>query len=159
MSEHSCGCCGCQSSQGGCCHQKAEPILLQPEQKSFLLELALQKELPVARFLILSSQEEDFCVAALAPVFIQSAQDSMETVKTFGAFLKEMESQGLLVLEYGTKMQEYAYLEYKNSDLYAFFCETVQEGAKIQQFLGDIPYLELGHIVLTDLGQRSLAIS
>ena len=60
-------------------------------QTAFLHELEHHHFLPVARFLIESSREDDFSSVALAPVYLRGPEESMEWVKETGAMLLELE--------------------------------------------------------------------
>ena len=150
--------CGCN---GNCSHEhplKAEdhaaPIELTENQKDFLHHLGHRHYLPVARFTVDDSREEDFASIALAPVFLCSATDDMKTVKEAGAFLQRLEDLGLVTLDYDIPLNGYGYEEYKSSALYEYFCATVAEGASKTNFLGDTPVLELGSMALTEEGKR-----
>lgn len=157
MSEQRRGCNGCS---GCCCHKQPTPISLDETQKQFLLELTLHEYLPVTRFIRTNSVNDDVYIIALAPVYLVTAEDSIETVKQTGSFLLDMEKAGLITLDYGAPLDGYPYLEYTRSSLFAYFSKTVCEGAECNpDFLGDTPHLELGSIAITDLGRRSLSIS
>ena len=156
--EH-CGCdCGC-----GHDHEHphrvdaAAPIEVTEDQKDFLHQLSHHHYLPVARFAVMDSRKEDFISIALAPVFLTSAADDMKTVKETGAFLKSLEDQGLVTLDYDIPLNGYGYAEYKTSALYEYFCATVAEGASMPNFSGNTPVLELGSIALTDAGEQIAA--
>ncbi len=153
--------CGC-----GCSHNHelphgadthASPIEVTENQKSFLHQLGHSQYLPVARFTIKDSREEDFVSTALAPVFLRSAADDMKTVKEAGFFLQRLEDLGLITLDYDIPLNGYAYEEYHVSALYEYFCATVAEGASRPNFLGNIPVLELGSIALTEAGEQIAA--
>ena len=62
-------------------------------QTAFLHELEHHHFLPVARFLIESSREDDFSSVALAPVYLRGPEESMEWVKETGAMLLELEKK------------------------------------------------------------------
>lgn len=152
--------CGC-----GCSHDhnhthscevndSAAPIEVTENQKDFLHELAHRHFLPVARFTVKDSREEDFVSTALAPVFLSSATDDMNTVKGAGAFLQKLEDLGLITLDYDIPLNGYGYEEYKTSTLYDYFCKTVAEGATKPNFLGNTPVLELGSMALTEEGEQ-----
>ena len=153
--------CGC-----GCGHDHAHshqtgnptvPIEATENQKDFLHQLAHRHYLPVARFSLKDSREDDFVATALAPVYISAIDDDMPTVKGAGTFLQSLEDMGLITLDYDIPINKYAYDVYKESALYAYFCETVAEGALNPSFLGDTPVLELGSISLTDAGEKIAA--
>lgn len=155
--EH-CG-CGCshdhEHPRGADAH--AAPIEVTENQKDFLHQLGHNHYLPVARFTIKDSREEDFLSTALAPVFLRSAADDMKTVKEAGAFLQRLEDLGLITLDYDIPLNGYGYEEYKASALYEYFCATVEEAASRPNFLGNTPVLELGSIALTEAGEQIAA--
>jgi hypothetical protein len=153
--------CGC-----GCGHNHEHthrtdiptaPIEMTDNQRDFLHQLSHSHYLPVARFTIEDSREDDFIATALAPVFIRSAADDMETVKEAGAFLQQLEDLGLITLDYDMPLDGYGYEEYKDSSLYEYFRTTVVEGASRPGFLGDTPVLELGSMALTEAGKEIAA--
>lgn len=153
--------CGC-----GCGHDHEHthrtdiptaPIEVTENQKDFLHQLGHSHYLPVARFTIADSREDDFIATALAPVFIRSASDDMEIVKEAGAFLQRLEDMNLITLDYDIPLDGYGYEEYKGSSLYKYFRATVEEGASRSGFLGDIPVLELGSMALTEAGEKIAA--
>lgn len=153
--------CGCGHDHGHnhtCgADAPAAPVEVTENQKDFLHELAHRHFLPVARFTIKDSREEDFASTALAPVFLSAATDDMETVKQAGAFLQKLEDLGLITLDYDIPLNGYGYEEYKTSALYEYFCKTVAEGASQPKFLGNTPVLELGSIALTEEGEQIAA--
>ena len=154
-------CCGC-----GCDHNHKLPHLsdahptpvgVTKNQKDFLHQLSHSHYLPVARFTVKDSREEGFVSTALAPVFLRSASDDMNTVKEAGIFLQNLEDLGLITLDYDIPLDGYGYEEYKASSLYEYFCTTVAEGATRPNFLGNTPVLELGSIALTEAGHQIAA--
>ena len=146
---HGCG--------GGCCcaSQRAE-VPLSNEEKDFLNQLAQTPYLPLARFVLKSSKSSHFESVALAPVHLRDKADSMETVKSLGAILKSLEEKGHLTLDYEEPLENANYSEYKDSDLYAYFKETVAQAGNYDDYLYDIPDLELGSIALTYSGQMAI---
>lgn len=156
--DHACG-CGCHGHhhEG---HRHSSPVgreALTKNQLDFLHQLSHCGALPVARFLVGSSREEDFLSVALAPVFLRSPEDDMARVKEAGAFLAKLEELGMLTLDYDIPLKGYDYPEYKESALYAYFEETVRQGAAEHPgFLGDTPILELGSMALTAQGEAAL---
>ncbi len=130
------------------------PFEVTENQKDFLHQLGHSHYLPVARFTMVDSRNEDFIATALAPVFLRSVGDDMETVKEVGAFLQRLEDMGLLTLDYDISLDGYGYEEYKESALYEYFRATVAEGATKPDFLGDTPMLDLGSIALTETGAK-----
>lgn len=150
---HSCG-CGCHDhhhdhhDHHDCCehHHRNGEGELTPAMADFLRHLEHHHYLPVARFLVESSAEEEFCSVALAPVYLRSPDEDMACVKETGAMLLALEEMGYLTLDYDYPLAGYSYKEYNESKLYAYFCRTVAEGAEKNGFLGDTPVLELGSI-------------
>ena len=159
MSHHEhCGCgCGHDHEHPHHADAHAASIEVTQGQKDFLHQLSHHHYLPVARFTITDSREEAFVSTALAPVFLQAADDDMETVKEAGAFLQELENLGLITLDYDMPLSKYGYEEYKTSALYEYFCATVAEGASNPNFLGNTPVLDLGSIALTEAGEEIAA--
>lgn len=155
--EH-CGCgCGHDHDYGQKVKKPVTPDEVTENQKDFLHQLHHRHYLPVARFTLTDSQEQDFASTALAPVFIRNVSDDMATVKEAGAFLQQLEDMGLITLDYDILLDGYTYEEYKNSALYEYFCKTVAEGADKPGFLGDTPELDLGSMALTEVGEKIAA--
>jgi hypothetical protein len=154
--EH-CG-CNCGHEHPHQAENHTGPIEVTENQKDFLHRLSHSHYLPVARFTVTDSREEDFVSTALAPVFICSATDDMKTVKEAGVFLQGLEDLGLVTLDYDIPLNGYDYEEYKVSALYEYFRATVAEGASRPNFLGNTPVLELGSIALTEKGKQVAAV-
>lgn len=153
--EH-CG-CNCDHEPSRSTENHAVPIEVTENQMEFLHLLRHSHYLPVARFTVKDSREDDFVSTALAPVYICSATDDMKTVKEAGAFLQRLEDIGLITLDYDIPLNGFGYEEYKTSELYEYFRATVAEGASKPNFLGDTPVLELGSIALTEEGEQIAA--
>lgn len=146
--EHSCG---------GCCgghHQ--EEIQMSEEEIEFMKQLAQSPYLPLARFVLKSSKSSHLESVALAPVYINNRADSMETVKHMAAILKSLEGKGLITLDYELPLENGNYADYSESELYAYFKETVAQAEDKEEFLYDMPSIELGSIALTYLGQIAI---
>lgn len=140
-------------SERDCCHSQ-EPLTINDEEISVLLDLAQSNDLPVSRFVMSSSTEKEARFVSLAPVYITAFDDSMETVKKIGAVLSELEKKRLISLDYDIPLQDYDYTQHTNSVLFAYFTETVNKGKKNPSFLCDTAEIELGSIALTELGER-----
>lgn len=147
--------CGCGQEHHHECHHV--DAVVTENQAAFLHQLSHNHYLPVARFVAEDSKQDDFSIIALAPVFLRSAADDMSMVKEAGAFLKKLEDMGLITLDYDIPLDGYAYEEYKSCALYAYFCDTVREGAKMPGFMGNTPILELGSMALTEAGEKIAA--
>lgn len=151
MHEHDehCGCgCGHDHDHAHHHHHHAHGELTEAE-AAFLHELEHHHYLPVARFLVESSTEPDFTAVALAPVYLRHKGEEMAWVKETGKLLLGLEEKGYLTLDYGYELEGYPYEEYKTSELYAYFCRTMEEAQGREGFLGDTPVLELGSIAPT----------
>ncbi len=161
---HSCGCkshshhhhqhgCGCHShaSHDKCCgnHKNVKIEDVSDTELHFLQHLLAHEYIPVARFIVKSSKEHDFANVVLSPVFIVDTKESMEGVKNIGEKLRNLENLGLITLDYDIPLSGYEYSEYHNSDIYAYFKETVNEAQGKAGFLGDIPTIECGSIAPT----------
>lgn len=147
---HSCGGgCGC----GG--HQSSE-IQISEEEIDVLKQLSQTPYLPLTRFILQSSQSDHLESVALAPVYLNSRDDSMETVKHMGTVLKALESKELISLDYEEPLENGNYDDYMNSSIYAYFKETAAHAKAQDGFLFDIPILELGSISLTSIGQMAI---
>lgn len=145
--EHSCG---------GCCGHHQEEIQLSQEEIAFMNQLAQSPYLPLARFIVKSTKSDHLESVALAPVYINNRADSMEMVKHMGTVLKSLEGKGLITLDYELPLENGDYTDYSQSELYAYFKETVAQAKGKEEFLYDIPSLELGSIALTYLGQIAI---
>lgn len=160
-----CG-CGCGHDHGHHHHHHhddfdAKKIVvdtnLTENQVTFLHQLSQYQYLPVCQFIVRSSTQDEFEIVALQPVFIRSIHESMEEVKEAGAFLQQLHDQGMITLDYEIPLDGYSYHEYKESDLFKFFCDTVAESVSIENALGDTAALEMGSMGLTDAAKALLA--
>ena len=142
---HGCGGCNCG-------HHQTE-IEISEEETEFLKLLAATPYLPLARFILKSAKSAHFESVALAPVYITHRSDSMEVVKSIGVVLKNLENKGLITLDYEEPLVNGDYADYTNSALYSYFKETVAQVEDKDDYIFDIPSLELGSIALTSLGQ------
>jgi hypothetical protein len=146
--EHICGGCNCG-------HHQTE-IQISEEETEFLKQLAQTPYLPLARFVLKSTKSSHLESVALAPVYICDRTDSMETVKSMAVVLGSLKEKGLITLDYEEPLENGNYIDYSDSALYAYFKETVAQAKGRDDFLFDIPSLELGSISLTYLGQIAI---
>lgn len=141
-----------------CCHShENKEVVLNDAEKAILMDLARFNCLPISRFIMSSSTEEEARFVALSPVFISALDDSMETVKKIGAILSGLEDKDLITLDYDLPIRGYDYEQYKNSELYAYFKETVKEGMKKTANLCDTAEIELGSMALTEYGDEAVS--
>jgi len=123
-------------------------------QTDVLLALYQRKCLPVTCFSLASSKNNDAYVMALAPVYLNGPEDSMEQVKWLGAEIAALEEMNLLSLDYDIRLKDYSYDEYQSADVYRYFLETVQEAAAMPNPTFDTPVLEMGSMALTEEGKQ-----
>ncbi len=144
--------CSCSHDHHDCCShiQKGKLSELSDAEQHFLEHLALYKCLPVAQFVLKSSKEGSFESVALSPVFITETTDTMEQVKNFGEKLKNLEAKGFITLDYDIPIKDYSYSEYYESELFAYFKTTVEEGKNKTSFLGDVATIETGSMVIAE---------
>ncbi|QHI73669.1 hypothetical protein [Aminipila terrae] len=161
---HSCGCsCGGhghshdteQVQNCGSCHSTKEqgPINLSREELEILLELKEFNYLPISEFIMSNSENHHIEFSSLAPVYIRDLKDTMETVRSIGSILKELEKKGLITLDYDIPLQGYDYTMHTESELYKYFIKTVEEGKNTPGFLCDRGDIEFGSAALTPLGE------
>ena len=113
--------------------------------------------LPVARFVGTNSAEEEVFIDFLSPVYLYDEHDTMEDVKAIGTVLKGLEEKDLLSLDYDMPINGFDYSMYTESDLYAYFVDTIAEAKDREGFLCDTAQIELGSMAVTDLGQQVCA--
>jgi len=141
-----------------CCHShEHKEVTLNDVEKSFLKNLAERNCLPISRFVMSSTTQEEARFVALSPVHIIALDDSMEAVKKIGAMLSGLEENQLITLDYDIPIRGYEYELYKNSELFLYFKETIKEGATKDKFLCDTAEIELGSMELTKYGIEILS--
>ena len=146
--DHDCD-CGCGHDHS---HHHHETVTLTTEEVNYLRILSETKELPVTRFLMRSSNSEHIESVALAPVHLMSEADSMNTVKLRASALTKLEEYGLVDLDYDTPILLCDYGMHERSELYAFFVKTLEEGKANPDFVFDVPALEKGKSMLSEMG-------
>ena len=95
-------------------------------------------------------------MTALAPVYFNAVDTTMEEAKQIGEALLHLEDKGIITLDYEVKLENYDYVEYRNSDLYKEFKKTVAEGAGKEGFLCDTAVLDMGSMALTAKGRAMI---
>lgn len=154
------GCCGSSredASSGGCCATKQqEPLELNKEELTFLLELSQVAYLPLAQFVMTNSENDAIGFIALPAVHLKTADDSLEVVKERSKTLRSLEQKRLISLDYELPLEGYDYKEYLNSAVYAYFEETVNQGKEQPDFICDTAEIDLGSMALTALGIRAV---
>ncbi len=148
---------GRQCGQGGCCASggcRNREITITEREKDFLMLLAQIPFLPVARFVKKSTASEQPESEALAPVYLNSINDSIETVEETGLVLRVLEDKRLITLDYDKPLQNGDYSVFEESTLYKDFCSSMEKSCTQDGY--DLPVLECGSIALTSLGQEVL---
>ncbi|MDL2318904.1 hypothetical protein LJC74_07525 [Eubacteriales bacterium OttesenSCG-928-A19] len=148
--EHGCD-CGCDHDHIEIARVEGMTVL----QQNMLLGLFERRFLPVAAF-ELQKAGETAHATALAPVYLGTPQDTMEQVKALGGELEDLEDRGLIALDYDARIADYAYQEYTDSALYAYFVQTVAEGRGRPGALFDTAGLLLGSMALTQAGEEAV---
>lgn len=149
--EETTGCTGNCATCGGC---SASNDTLDLGELALMFELMETPFLPVCRFTMTKAGEEDTVrVTALAPVYFNAVDTTMEEAKQIGEALLHLEEKGIITLDYDVKLENYDYVEYRNSDLYKEFKKTVAEGAGKEGFLCDTAVIDMGSMALTDKGR------
>lgn len=156
--------CGCgghghsehDNGQKGCCGKEQEPINLSREELEILLELKEYSYLPIAEFVMCSSVNDHVRFTALAPVYIEKIDDSMEKVKKTGSVFSELEKKKLISLDYDIPLKGFDYTIYTKSELYQYFIDSINQGKEKKDFICDTPEIECGSVALTDLGKRAV---
>lgn len=153
-SEH-CGCGGCGDNgqtQHSCRrHGGSEEIVISQLDVDFLRRLAETPFLPLARFILKRGDSGRPGFVALAPVYMDDKDATMETVVSNGNILTGLRDKGLITLDYGEPLQGGGYSHFENSGLLDFFRDMVAEGNSILGF--DTAELEPGSIALTNVGR------
>ncbi len=144
----------------GCGHHHAHLTPLEGSiteaQADVLLAIHQRGYLPIARFALRSSREKNAYAVAMEPVYIADAAEDIDTVKANGELFASLEDLDLITLDYDIRLTGYAYREYEQSSLYAYFVETVREAAQKPEFVLDTPVLELGSVAITGEGNKVL---
>ncbi|SHH54700.1 hypothetical protein SAMN02745823_00245 [Sporobacter termitidis DSM 10068] len=155
-----CAGCGAQSRQAcgrsGCCGGCSREIVISEPERDFLLLLAQIPFLPLARFIRKSAAPEGPDAVALAPVYINSAGDSMDAVQTTSLVLRALESKRLITLDYDKPLSNFDYSIYGESPLFKDFKAAGQDGNHRDGPPPGQSVLECGSIALTSLGQEAL---
>ncbi|MBO5274762.1 MAG: hypothetical protein J6I45_09125 [Clostridia bacterium] len=144
----------CSTCHGGC--RRRYEIILTEEEAALLRLFASSPYLPAARFVMKSSKTSHARNIALAPVFLLSPEDDVKTASHTAELLNSLADKGLIEIDYQTPLDNADEHEIKDSPLYAYFVDTVREGAEKFNSVFDIAALELGSMGLTAIGRRAI---
>ena len=149
-------CCSGRHEDHGCCCQKNMDINIElsDDEKSFLSVLAKTPFLPIVSFVAKSSKSDHLENIMLSPVYIENSEDALFAVKNRAEILNSLEEKGAISIDYDLKIENADYDFYKNSEVYKYFVEIINESKANPDFIFDIPYMECGSIALTGIGQE-----
>jgi hypothetical protein len=150
------GCSGSGCSHGGCGSAGGRVITVNQEERAFLLELAQLPFLPLARFVMKSTDSDASDSVVLAPVYLTARHDTLDEVLIKRAVLLSLAAKRFVSLDYGLPLKNGDYDIYYESDVYKEFCEGAEPGEEGVSGFAGRPVMELGSIALTGLGQEAL---
>ena len=104
--------------------------------------------LPICRFTLSSSKEDELYAVAMEPVYLTSADESMEEARANGEPFASLAAKGLITLDYDIELKQFDYSLYEQSALFAYLKETVAESGSRPGFLYDTANLEKGSVAL-----------
>lgn len=113
--------------------------------------------MPLARFIVRSSQSDHLESVAMAPVYLGHSDEPVEQVRKTAEELSGLEELGLVSLDYGEALGGYDYEDYTNSSAFLVLEDMVREGASREGFLFDEAQLERGSMALTVMGLNAVA--
>lgn len=145
MSCENCNCPKKKMSKNMTCSANIE---LTQKEKKFVETLAQYIYLPVTRFM-LENQEKESKVM-LSPIFIENKSQTFEETEVLAKILYSLETQGVISLDYHEKLQGANYSEYKNSEIYKEFCNSVEIVGQPKK----TPFIQCGSMALTCRGQK-----
>lgn len=109
--------------------------------------------LPLAEFFLTSSKEEELSNTVLAPVYLETGEESLQEIRALGKVLKSLEEKDLITLDYDQPLKHYDPALFLDSEAFRMLEETVEQGQELTGALFDTANLGIGSISLTHLGQ------
>lgn len=143
--QHSCTSCGSACCAG--CRQK-NSLTLHMAEADFLLRFAVLPFLPVVRFTLRRFGAPEQAGDSLAPAFLQSPADSLETVRRTAQIIQRLEQLKLISIKYSEPLGHFNYAEYVNSCAFTEFCSAASGFT--------VPEIEYGSMALTASGQEAI---
>lgn len=128
-------------------------IMLTPEEAEFMEKLGQTPYLPLAEFFLTSSKEEELSNTVLAPVYLETGEESLQEIRALGKVLKSLEEKDLITLDYDQPLKHYDPALFLDSEAFRMLEETVEQGQELTGALFDTANLGIGSISLTHLGQ------
>lgn len=131
----------------GCSSSAPSPLT---EMERQLLELLAQNAfLPVARFLLRSTEQPELSFVMSAPVYLLDPEPDINTMKACGTALLSLQNRRYITLDYGVPLEGFDYAGWERSEFYQSFAFSVDAP-------GTEPFLEPGSIALTAQGQEEI---
>lgn len=157
------GCCGSSVSQGcgpcSACDNGLPPsdknpleVYISTEEEAFLGKLAQCPFLPVAQYLLTSSQSEHLTNLALSPVFLETGKETLDEIKGVGEIMLDLEERSIISLDFDAPLEGTDESLFYESFSFGLLKETVEEGRAREDFLFDAPTIVFGSVCLTALG-------
>lgn len=110
--------------------------------------------MPIARFELISSLDEELLSVALNDVVLLDPEDTMEEVKDRAAQIARFREKGLLTVRYDMRIADGdLFAMYENSNLFNELWVLAQQGRGKEGFLFDDAQVRMGLIVLTAKGR------
>lgn len=135
----------CPNCRG--CGGAAAPLT---ETEQQLLDLLAQNAfLPVARFILRSSENPEMSFVMSAPVLLRSPEDGTGQMRETGKALLSLQKRRFITLDYGIPLTGFDYDTWEESELFQRFAQSAATP-------GTEPYLEPGSIALTLQGQEAI---
>ncbi|WOC32009.1 MULTISPECIES: hypothetical protein [Caproicibacterium] len=126
-------------------------------QKEILWKVFQHRRFPIVRFELHREGQPELCSIALNDVYIEQPQDSMELVKERGKALHSLTEQGILTVDYSTRVWVQGdYDVYYRSKLYEELCHAVMESSKNPAAVFNLPYMRKGYAGFTSSFLASL---
>lgn len=145
------GSCGCSSGLPDNTENPLE-VHISPNEERFLQKLAQCPFLPVAQYLLTSSQDDELGNMALSPVFLETGTETLDEIKAVGEVILGLEDRSIISLDFDAPLQGTDETLFYKSSSFALLEQTVEEGKAREDFLFDAPTIIFGSVCLTALG-------
>lgn len=165
MSEHQCCGCGChqstesnQSPCNSCCQSLPEDsknplhVEISPSEEILLKKLAQCPFLPMAHYLLTSTQSHHLKNIALSHVFLESGEETIPQIKETAQTLLELEERDIVSMDFDTPLEGTEEGLFTNSLSYKLLLDTIKDGASREDFIFDQSEIQFGSVCLTALG-------
>ena len=121
--------------------------------------LRRRARMPIARFELVSSLDQELLSIALGDVVLLLPEDTMEEVKERAAQIARYREKGLLTTRYDLHYADSGLLElYEDSNLFNELWVLTQQGRSREGFLFDHAQVRMGLIVLTPKGRELFGV-